>query len=90
MIDRGITRWREGAAFRVWAATLRHPLTYRLSGWLQKVMFRTRARLNGTMQHGDAYTGRGWLSTGLGGWTRQRDMPTPPAKSFRQWWQSEK
>jgi len=89
MIDRGITPWHQTAVFRLWAATLRHPLTYRMSGWMQKMMFRLRAKAAGTLCGDDPYAGRGWLSSGLGGWTQQRDMPTPPAKSFRQWWREQ-
>ena len=30
-----------------------------------------------------------WLPFGLGGWTASRDMPAPPAESFRSWWTRE-
>ena len=48
-----------------------------------------QARKAGTLKKGDPYAARGWLSDAPGpvkGWTSQRDMPTPPAKSFRHWW----
>jgi len=75
--------------YRAWAASVRHPATYRLGGWLQKTAFRARARMAGTLERGDPYLDRGWLSAAPGpvaGWTRERDLPTPPAASFRTWW----
>ena len=30
-----------------------------------------------------------WLPGSLGGWTRFRRVPTPPAQSFRQWWRAQ-
>jgi len=77
----------------VWSASLQHPLTYRLGGWMQKVMFRRLARWQRALEEGDPYHARGWvddLPGRLGGWTDQRAMPTPTARSFRQWWQAEK
>lgn len=86
MVQQGIMPWQEWLMYRLWALSLRHPASYRLGGWMQKTMFRMRARTAGTLSRGDAYTARGWLSSGVGGWTQERDMPTPPARSFRQWW----
>src|SRR5690606_6522375 len=82
MVRQSITGWRDRAAYRLWALSLRHPATYRFGGWMQKRMFRARAKMAGTLTKGDAYAARGWLNSGIGGWTRERDMPTPPAKSF--------
>jgi len=73
--------------FRTWAMTLKSSLLYRMGGWFQTRMFRLQA--GNTISKGDAYSARGWLDQLPGpfkGWTDQRDMPTPPAKSFRQWW----
>lgn len=73
--------------FRGWAMTLKHTMTYRAGGWFQKIIFRLQA--GKTLAKGDPYSARGWLSKLPGpfaGWTDQRDMPTPPQKSFRQWW----
>ncbi|MCC7191929.1 MAG: iron-sulfur cluster-binding protein [Phycisphaeraceae bacterium] len=90
-IKQKITRWPDRLIYRVWAATLRNSLTYRLGGWMQKWMFRLQARGNGSLGRAgsDPYASRGWLSDAPGpvkSWTRERDMPTPPARSFRQWW----
>lgn len=75
---------------RTWALMLRNVLTYRLGGWTQKIAFRAIARLRGAAaKQGDPYAERGWIDMLPGpvrGWTRQRDMPTPPARSFRHWW----
>lgn len=71
---------------RLWAASLRTPLTYRFGGWMQKVMFRAKARPSSENKYAD----RGWIKSAPGpvaGWTSQRDLPTPPAGSFRQWWE---
>ena len=77
------------AFMRLWSASLMHPWSYRLGGWAQKMMFRMHARLTSGIEAGDKYTARGWLKNVPGpakGWTSQRDMPTPPARSFRHWW----
>ncbi len=75
--------------YRLWAWSLRSNMTYRFGGWMQKMMFRTAARRGGGLSRTDLYDSRGWVRSIRGpfkGWTDQRDMPTPPAKSFRQWW----
>ncbi len=88
MVGGCITGWRERLTFRLWAMTLRHGALYRLTGWMQMRMF----RLLGRGQSGqDPYSRRGWITHmggPLKGWTSQRDMPTPPAHSFRHWWRN--
>jgi L-lactate dehydrogenase complex protein LldF len=89
MIGQRVTGAGQRFVMRVWAKSLLNGLTYRLGGWFQKTMFRAQARVAGTLAKGDPYAARGWLSNAPGamkGWTRERDMPTPPAKSFRHWW----
>ena len=75
---------------RAWAKSLMNGPAYRFSGWGSKIFFRTISRLRGTMgKQGDQYTRRGWVKHLPGpvyGWTRERDMPTPPPQSFRHWW----
>ena len=92
---RGITKLRDRLFYRAWGLSLRHWLTYRLGGWLQTRWFRWRAWEQSTLPttDKDPYTNRGWLSDAPGpvaGWTSVRDMPTPPGKSFRHWWRSER
>ena len=92
MVERKITGIGERWVYRAWAWALLHPLMYRLGGWTQKKLLRALARQNGTIQGRDPYTSRGWLCNIPGparGWTRERDFPTPSAKSFRQWWHNE-
>lgn len=89
MVQRKFTTLADRLLYRVWSMSLRHGLTYRMGGWTQKTILRGLARLTGTLHRGDPYVDRGWLDRGpgpLGGWTSQRDMPTPPARSFRHWW----
>jgi L-lactate dehydrogenase complex protein LldF len=78
---------REGAnrmerlAFRVWAWVMRHPRLYEMAGMAAASL----------APSGD---GRGWVrSVPLGikvppldAWLSQRDLPSAPAKSFRQLW----
>ncbi|MDX1683421.1 MAG: lactate utilization protein B, partial [Phycisphaeraceae bacterium] len=92
MVDRRLAPIGDRLLYRLWATAVRHPVSYRLGGWFQKQAFRLKARLGGTIEaNGDPYADRGWLSHVPGpvaGWTDQRDLPTPPSKSFRQWWNS--
>ena len=92
MVAEGHTGLSDRLFHRLWGLSLRHPLTYRFGGWLQKTVFRRKAIGEGTLdprQRHDPYAGRGWvqrLSGRFSGWTSQRDMPTPTAASFRRWW----
>ncbi|MEX0777810.1 MAG: LutB/LldF family L-lactate oxidation iron-sulfur protein [Phycisphaeraceae bacterium] len=83
-----ITKWADRAVMRLWAWSLKHSATYRLGGWMQKRMLR---RQGNARFEGDPYTNRGWihrLSGPFSGWTEARDMPTPPARNFRDWWRN--
>ena len=77
---------------KMWGLSLRHPLTYRLGGWVQRWAFRAAARRGGALPplgHADAYANRGWVGSlpgKLAGWTSERDMPTPTPRDFRDWW----
>lgn len=91
MVGGRITKLPERLIFRLWALTVSYAPMHRLSGWLQKRAFRWLASRAGTVVKGDPYTARGWVERMPGplqGWTSERDMPTPPARSFRQWWQT--
>ena len=86
-----MTGWMERVTYRFWAWTLMHSLTYRFTNWGQKIAFRLKAKLKGTLAKGDPYSARGWLDKLplAGGWTAERDMPSPPQKNFRDWWNKE-
>src|SRR5690606_14801921 len=90
LVKGGIDPIGNRLVMRMWARSLNSAWSYNLGGWGQRVAFRTIARLRGTMaSDGDAYTRRGWVKHVPGpvqGWTRERDMPTPPPKNFRHWW----
>ncbi|MEX2212867.1 MAG: LutB/LldF family L-lactate oxidation iron-sulfur protein [Phycisphaeraceae bacterium] len=97
MISRKITKWSDRMVYKVWAWSLKNSFTYRLGGWAQKIYFRMQAKKNGSLaantKKGDEFAARGWVSKMPGqgaGWTDERDMPTPPAKSFRDWWRKER
>ncbi len=89
MISQKITGAGDRMFYSLWAKSLSSTTTYKLGGWAQKVVFRAQAYYNGSLEKGDPYSARGWLDNAPGpvaGWTSQRDMPTPPARSFRDWW----
>lgn len=75
---------REGAgrlerlAFRVWAWIMRHPRIYELGGMAAAAV---------APSHGNGWLRSAPVSIGpLRAWLSQRDLPPPPAKSFRQIW----
>lgn len=89
LVKQKVEKLSDRLFMRIWAKTAMYGATYRLGGWLQSQTFRFQARIAGTLEEGDPYASRGWLSKLPGpvhGWVSQRDMPTPPAKSFRHWW----
>ncbi len=84
--EQKISSWRERAIMRLWAWSLGKPWAYRLGQRMQRLM---RACSRGATAT-DLYSDRHWLRRGIGplaGWTSQRDMPTPPSRSFRDWWE---
>ncbi len=92
MVAQGCTSLSDRLFHRLWGLSLRHPLTFRFGGWMQKMAFRRAASRQGSLdprEQQDPFAGRGWvqrLSGRFNGWTSERDMPTPTAASFRQWW----
>jgi len=70
----------ERLAFRVFAWVMRHPTVYEMAG-------RMAAGFAGS-------NGEGWLRSlpamlnigPLRNWLQERDLPAPPARSFRQLW----
>ncbi|MEX1016084.1 MAG: LutB/LldF family L-lactate oxidation iron-sulfur protein [Phycisphaeraceae bacterium] len=92
MVHQHMTGLGDRVTMRLWGESLQHEWTYRLGGWAQKFFARTQARFAGTLQSDDPYSSRGWLTKAPGpmkGWTKERDMPTPTARSFRHWWRTE-
>jgi L-lactate dehydrogenase complex protein LldF len=65
--------WGERAAIRAWAFAVKRP---RLYAWLARIGARVAARMGGA----EALIHR---LPGLDGWTRGRDMPAPPGRTFR-------
>ncbi len=85
MVTRRVTGGRTRLAFRVWTWCLAGAWRYRLATALQRLALRAVARRDGNAKAGD----RRWIRRGIGplaGWTARRDFPTPPARSFRAWW----
>lgn len=92
MVRGGVTRWQDRLLYRAWARTLRRGWTYRLASRLHRGILRVLAEHSGSAGGSDPHASRGWISHGpgpLAGWTSQRDLPTPTAESFREWWNRE-
>jgi len=93
-VTAGIIKPAERIVMRLWAASLKEDWSFRLGWWCQKIAIRMLAKLKGVLPpRGDGISTRGWLSKLPGpvsGWTSKRDLPTPTAQSFRQWWASER
>jgi L-lactate dehydrogenase complex protein LldF len=70
-VERRLTGWRERLGMRLWARMLQWTWSYRLGAWLQRRLRRQWSERP-----------RGPLSA----WTRERDLPPPAARSFREWW----
>jgi len=88
-VSQGVTGLRERIVFRVWAWSVRWVSTYRLSSWLCRRMLRAMAAVGGNLAKGDRCSARGWIGWRvwpLSRWTAARDLPTPPADSFRKWY----
>ena len=72
--------WLERFAFRAFAWVMRHPRIYELGGM-------AAASLAPSSNGGWIKQASGLMSIGpLRAWLSQRDLPAPPAKSFRQMW----
>ena len=93
LVSKKLAKPGERLLMRTWAAALRTRLTHQIGGWSQKTLFRLQSKLGGTMGTSrDPYSNRGWVNKApgqFGGWTKERDLPTPTARSFRYWWNHE-
>ncbi|MFA9477480.1 LutB/LldF family L-lactate oxidation iron-sulfur protein [Phycisphaerales bacterium AB-hyl4] len=92
MVQNHLSGTGDRVTMRLWGESLQHEWSYRIGGWMQKTFARMQAKFGGTLETDDPYASRGWLTWAPGpvkGWTQERDMPTPTAKSFRHWWRKE-
>lgn len=93
MVRRDIRTGFDRLIYRIWAWSLSGSIRYRCAGWLARRVLRLMSWLAGTMSEGECYSSRGWIQRLIGpaaGWTSERDLPTPPAASFRDWWNRRK
>ncbi len=68
---KGLIEGSKRRMMRVAGAVLARPWMYRTGGWLARVALR--------------WTPRWLVYNRFNAWGRQRELPTPPKKSFRQW-----
>ena len=86
LVERGSLGHGSTLAYRAWAWLLAHPRLYRMSQPIGRVALRL---LGGARGHGDGLRDGSWLDEAfgpLGAWTGERSFPTPPSRSFRDWW----
>jgi L-lactate dehydrogenase complex protein LldF len=79
------SRWGS-LALRAWAWMLRSPARYRLGQVMTRTMLR---RIASARPAGDGLSDGGWverLRAPGRAWTDERDLPTPPSRTFRDWW----
>jgi L-lactate dehydrogenase complex protein LldF len=79
--------------YRAWAAALARGWAYRLSARLQRRMLRALGKGGEGRSMSPPYADQKWVERGPGpltGWTKHRDLPSPPSQSFRKWWRQEK
>ncbi len=73
----------ERLAFRLWAWVMRHPRAYEMAGMMSSLIVPEGSR-DGWLRRLPA-----WLNLGPAkAWLSQRDLPSPPARSFRQLWRA--
>jgi L-lactate dehydrogenase complex protein LldF len=86
LVERRLTPWVDRVLYRLWARSMRRPLTYRLASAMLPLSLRLMGRVP---ERGDPHGDRAWIARlpgPLRGWTSQRDLPTPTSASFRRWW----
>lgn len=89
LVDRGTLGRASSLAYRAWAWLLGRPRLYRFSQKLGRISLRL---MSGARGHGDGLRDGAWLDDApgtLGAWTRERDFPTPPSSTFRDWWKTQ-
>jgi L-lactate dehydrogenase complex protein LldF len=75
LAERGLLPWSKRLAMKTTAWIFRHPAIYRFAGWIGRAALR--------------YLPKWLVYNRLNTWGRQRDLPVPPAKSFRELYQIE-
>src|SRR5262249_59192733 len=70
----------ERLAFRFWAWVMRHPRIYEIAGMAAASL--APESKSGYIRNAPAYLNRGPVL----GWLKQRDLPAPAPKPFRQMW----
>jgi len=86
LVERGTRGRASTLAYRAWAWLLSHPRLYRMSQPLGRAALRLLSDARG---RGDGLRDGAWLDEAfgpLGAWTSERSFPTPPSRSFRDWW----
>jgi L-lactate dehydrogenase complex protein LldF len=90
LVDRRIEKPADRLFMRLWARSLKRPLTYRWGNRINKWLLRLGAKAHRTLPADRTpYSNGGFIRHAFGpvkGWTQVRDLPTPPSKSFRDWW----
>ena len=76
--DANLLPWRKRFEMRLWKRAMCSPWAYRLGQALLR---------RAVSDRGDGWTSRGFGP--IGEWTRVRDLPRPPKKSFRSRWKQE-
>ncbi|QQE10473.1 iron-sulfur cluster-binding protein [Planctomycetota bacterium] len=89
MNEQKMNHWFERFVMKSWTVAYGSKPLYLMSNKMNKVVSRL---MSGKKDKGGKYVDHGWSKKMIGplkGWTDQKDLMSPPSKSFRQWWNSE-
>jgi L-lactate dehydrogenase complex protein LldF len=76
LAEKGLLPWSKRMSMKLAGFVFRHPVLYRLGGWLGRVALRTMPK---------------WMVYNkMNTWGRQRELPIPPKQSFRELYQIER
>ncbi|MCK4873395.1 MAG: iron-sulfur cluster-binding protein [Phycisphaerales bacterium] len=88
MVTDRITSRRDRLGYRAWATLLKRLPLYLVITTIQRYLFRALGK-TGAKRGG--FNDRRWIANlpgKVGGWTRERDLPTPTSSGFRTWWKT--